>query len=397
MSQASSFRTVILGAGAVGSAAAYHLARRGEPVVLIDQFAPGHARGSSHGAARIIRHSYADVRYARLMPAAFRAWRELEADAGDSLYLRTGGVSFGPPGVAYTAQVAGSLRELGVAHRRMDGGEWCRSHRGFSIPADYNVVFEPDAGLVAADRAVKAMTALASQPLSSRRSHPATMLLRDYPIRRIDLQADQPTLISDRGVVTAECLIVAAGAWVGKLLPGLAATLLPTHQQVFYFQPLDAPAFLPGRFPVFIFLGEGPENAFYGMPRYLDTGVKVARHGGPPVDPDSVDRAVDPASRERVRTFLRGHIPALGEAPIEREEVCLYTTAPGDDFVVGALPGRPKVIVASPCSGHGFKFAPLVGRVLADLAITGSTDVDISAWRTPGDVMNAEVTSCRHH
>src|SRR2546423_5148648 len=114
-------RHVVLGAGAMGTAAAYHLARRGEPVTLVEQFALGHNRGSSHGAARIARHSYADVRYARLMPEAFRAWRQVEADAGQNLYLRTGGVSFSPPGVDYVEQVAASLEEVGVPYRRMTG------------------------------------------------------------------------------------------------------------------------------------------------------------------------------------------------------------------------------------------------------------------------------------
>src|SRR6266436_205209 len=109
-------RNVVLGAGAMGSAAAYHLARRGEPVLLVEQFALGHDRGSSHGAARIIRHSYPDPRYARLMPEAFRVWRELEADAGESVYIRSGGVSFSPPGVDYVAKVAASLEELGVPY-----------------------------------------------------------------------------------------------------------------------------------------------------------------------------------------------------------------------------------------------------------------------------------------
>src|SRR3974390_3345081 len=115
---------VIVGAGAMGSAAAYHLARRGEPVVLFEQFALGHDRGSSHGAARITRHSYADRAYALLMPAAFRAWKELEADAGQTVFLRTGGVSFAPPGVDYSAQVAANLRELGIPHWRGSGKAW---------------------------------------------------------------------------------------------------------------------------------------------------------------------------------------------------------------------------------------------------------------------------------
>ncbi len=152
---------VIIGAGAMGSAAAYHLARRGEPVVLIEQFALGHDRGSSHGAARITRHSYADPRYARLMPAAFRAWRELEADAGEALYIRTGGVSFSPPEVDYAAQVAANLEELGVPHWRGSGRAWNQRHPVFALPDRYDVVFEPDAGMLRAARAVALQVELA--------------------------------------------------------------------------------------------------------------------------------------------------------------------------------------------------------------------------------------------
>src|SRR5271156_1149782 len=145
---------VIIGAGAMGSAAAYHLARRGEPAVLIEQFAVLHDKGSSHGAARITRHSYAAPAYARLMPAAFRAWRELEADAGEALYIRTGGGSFSPAAVDYAACVAANLSELGVAHWHASGRAWNQRHPAFGLPADYDVVFEPDAGMLRALRAV---------------------------------------------------------------------------------------------------------------------------------------------------------------------------------------------------------------------------------------------------
>src|SRR3954470_14590337 len=156
-------RHVVLGAGAMGSAAAYHLARRGEPVLLVEQFRVGHDRGSSHGAARITRHSYADPRYARLMPEAFRCWRELEADAAQTLYVRTGGVSFCPGHVDYVARVCASLESIGVPHRRLTGAHLRRSLPIFAIPAAYDVVFEPDAGLLAASRIVAIQVELARQ------------------------------------------------------------------------------------------------------------------------------------------------------------------------------------------------------------------------------------------
>jgi sarcosine oxidase len=369
-------RHVIIGAGAMGSAAAYHLARRGEPVLLIEQFTLGHDRGSSHGAARITRHSYADPAYARLMPAAFQAWRALEADAGQPLYVRTGGVSFSSEGVDYVAQVAANLEEMHVPHRRMTGAEWNRANPAFALPVDHDVVFEPDAGMLAAARAVALQVALARAHGGSR-----TQVLADTPARRIDLDGPRPVIVTDEHKIVADRLIVAAGGWIKHLLPAIAERLEVTRQQVLYFRPIDPAPFEIGRFPVFIFKGAGDLEAFYGMPMFQGLGVKVARHGGPVTDPDVEDRTVDEEYRSLVRGFLRDHMPALATAPIDHTEVCLYTVAPDYRFLVDLLPGREDVLVASPCSGHGFKFSCLVGRVLADLATRGETEVGIEPWR----------------
>ena len=371
-------RQVVLGAGSMGAAAAYHLARRGRPALLVEQFAPGHARGSSHGSARIARHSYPDVRYARLMVEAFAAWRGLEADAGQNLFVRTGGLTYGPPGVRFPAEVAAALAAVGVPHRLMSGRELRRALPTFAAPdADGEAVFEPDAGLVAASRAVAAQVELARDLGGD-----DARVLENCPIRRIDLEADRPTLVGDGLRITCERLIVAAGAWTGRLIPGLAATLQPTRQRVAYFRPPDPATFAIGRFPFFIHAaGEAPGDILYGLPDYLGTGVKMGKHVGPAVDPDAVDPVVDDAYVVELRTFLRRHLPALADAPVASTEVCLYTNTPDDHFRLGPLPGRPDVVVASPCSGHGFKFSCLIGRVLADLALDGRTDVAIDHWR----------------
>jgi sarcosine oxidase len=369
-------RNVVLGAGAMGSAAAYHLARRGEPVLLVEQFALGHDRGSSHGAARITRHSYADPHYARLMPEAFRAWRVLEADAGENLYLRTGGVSFCPTGVDYVARVAASLAAIDVPHRRMSGRELRRAYPVFQVPDDADVVFEPDAGMLAAARAVALEVALARALGGDQ-----TQVLERCPIRQIDLDATWPTLVTDAQRIEAERLIVTAGAWTGRLFPRYAPLLLPTRQKVLYVRPAEASAFEPGRFPVFIFKGVAEDDAYYGMPAFLGMGVKAARHGGPETDPDVEERVVGEDDRASVRRFLRDYLPALAEAPIAAAETCLYTVAPDEHFRLDLLPGRRDVIVASPCSGHGFKFSCLIGQILADLALQGQTAIDITRWR----------------
>jgi sarcosine oxidase len=367
---------VIIGAGAVGSAAAYHLARRGDPVMLLEQFALLHDRGSSHGAARITRHSYADPAYARLMPAAFRAWKELEADAGEALYIRTGGVSFSPASVDYAARVATNLGELGVPHWHASGRAWNQRYPAFGLPADYDVVFEPDAGMLRAARAVAVEIELA-------RFHgrDQTRVIEQSPVRHIDLEGEKPVVITESAAIVADRVIVAAGGWVKRLLPLLSVPLAVTHQQVLYVKPAGSFPFGIGRFPVFIFKGAGPDDAFYGMPEFQNLGVKVARHGGPPCDPDREDRIIGAEYKSTVKRFLRDHIPALADAPIDFTEVCLYTVAPDDQFQVDFLPGRSDVIVASPCSGHGFKFSCLVGRVLADLATDGTTELAIDVWR----------------
>jgi sarcosine oxidase len=366
---------LILGAGAMGSAAAYQLAKRGETVTLLEQFAVGHDRGSSHGSARITRHSYADLFYARLMPEAFRAWRQLEADAGENFYLRTGGVSFGPPDGDYVAQVAESLQAIGVPFRRMSGRQLNRAFPAFQARDDSDVVFEPDAGILAAGRIVRAQVALAKELGGDR-----TTLVENCRVSRIDLEGDRPAVITNEGVFTAERLIVTAGAWTPTLVPDWPVVLTPTRQQVLYFRPADPTLFQPGRFPVFIYKGVEDIDAFYGMPEYDGCGVKAARHHGPATDPDRPDTVVGEAYQGLIRDFLAGCLPALAVAPIERTEVCLYTVAPEEKFQIGSPAGRSDIVVASPCSGHGFKFAALIGRVLADLALQGATDVEIDTW-----------------
>src|SRR4051794_38030736 len=218
-------RNVILGAGAMGSAAAYHLARRGEPVLLVEQFALGHDRGSSHGTARITRHSYADPHYARLMPEAFAAWRTLEADAGQNLYLRTGGISLCPPGVDYVARVEANLSAIDVPHRRMSGRALRDAYPAFAVPDDTDALFEPDAGMLAAARCLIVELALARALGGDR-----TRVLEHCPVRRIDLDAERPTLVTDSGSIEADRLIVTAGAWTRQLFPGLSDPLRPTRQ-----------------------------------------------------------------------------------------------------------------------------------------------------------------------
>ncbi len=289
-------KNLVLGAGAMGSAAAYHLARRGEPVVLVEQFALGHDRGSSHGSARITRHSYADPVYARLMLDAFRAWRELEADAGQPLYIRTGGVSICPESADYVGRVAGSLASIDVPHRRMTGREWNRGFAGLRAGRDGR------RGLRARRRDAPGRNGRSPSRWTwpGDRGGESTEVLEGVPVRRIDLDGDRPTLILDDQQIAADRLIVTAGAWTGRLLPALAVPLRPTRQQVLYFRPVDPERFAIGRFPVFIYKGATEHGRLLRDARVPGAG----REGGPARRPRVRPRPGRPDDRGRV--YRRG-------------------------------------------------------------------------------------------
>ena len=373
MAQLVSKPYLIIGAGAMGSAAAYHLTRKGFPIVLLEQFELGHNRGSSHGAARIIRHSYSDPYYAHLMVDAFRAWRALEADSCQSITIKTGGVSFCPREVDYVARVAAGLAAVGVEHRRLAGSEFSRLVPQFRLPADFDVVYEPDAGVINAAVAIRAQMELA-------RSRGAE-IRANCPVRSIQPEGDHVIVTTDDLIYKVDRVILTLGAWTGALRPKLASLLKPTRQRVLYYQPTVLTNWSIGRFPVFISMGATPDDAHYGMPADLGMGVKVAQHWGPEVDPDNVDRLVEDDYRRQLRRFLTNFVPELAESPVERAEVCLYTVTRDEDFRVDFDPDSPNIIVASPCSGHGFKFSCLIGEILADLAILGTTWVDIARWK----------------
>ena len=259
----------------------------------------------------------------------------------------------------------------------MTGPEWNRANPAFRVPASTDVVFEPDAGMLAAARGglqVELAQAMGGE-------HTEVML--STPVRRLDLDGTRAVVVTDTLEIVADRLIVTAGAWVKQLLPLLPVPLQVTRQRVVYFRPTEAAPFRIGRFPVFIFMGEDPGYAFYGMPGLEGLGVKVARHYGPEANPDEVDRTVPDDYRGIVLGFLRDHIPALAAAPIDLTETCLYTVAPDDHFVVDFVTGRTDVIVASPCSGHGFKFSCLIGKVLAELATLGASENRIPEWSLP--------------
>ena len=367
------YDVAVIGLGAMGGAALLNLARRGVHVLGIEQFEPGHVRGSSHGETRIIRIGYFEhPSYVPLLWRTYELWRELEAECGRPLVHITGIAEIGPPDGDVVAGTLRASREHGLPHEVLDAKEVMRRFPAFRIPDHYAGVVQPDGGFLDVEPSVEAMIALAKAAGAQVRTGKA--------VRAIKPAANSVQIETDRGTVEAGAAIIAAGAWVSKLLPGLPAKLRVTRQVQAWFQPNNASAFEAGRFPVFLL--ESRHGVHYGFPPQGGAGVKIAKHhhADETADPDTVNRAISATDETLIRAAIADHIPAADGRMIAAK-TCLYAVTPDHDFIIDTLPGAANVIVASPCSGHGFKFAPVVGEILGDLATEGATRHDISRFR----------------
>jgi sarcosine oxidase len=341
--------TVVVGGGAMGAATAWWLAREGREVVLLERFEPGHTRGSSHGASRIFRFAYTFPRYVRMAMLALPLWREVEAETGVALLETTGGIDHGDD--LAMQSIAEALDNQGAAFEFLTAAAATERWPGMRFGGD--VLFQPDAGRCNADATVSAL-------LTSAARHGGDVRF-EQGVESIALVHDDVALRTTTGEeFRAGVAVVAAGAWVGKLLDGLVPLppLEVTQQQIFHFPPLDEhapwPSFIHHRQP-YIYGLETPGE-----------GVKVAEHHeGPPVDPDTRSFEIDDAGAARIREYSGTWLPGLGEQAVT-STTCLYTTTPTQDFHITR---DGPLVVVSACSGHGFKFTPLIGRMAAELAM----------------------------
>jgi sarcosine oxidase len=362
---------VVVGLGIMGSAALRALAGRGLRVVGIERFAPGHDRGSSHGATRIIRLGYFEhPSYVPLLRRAYTLWRELEGDSKQRLMHITGIVEIGPPGGIVVAGTLAASREHDLVHEVLDARDAMHRFPAFHLPADYVAVVQPDGGYLLAEPAMDALIALAQTAGAEIRT--------GETVRTIEPRGDGVRVTTERGVIDAGSAIVTAGPWVRTLLPDFPALLRVTRQVLGWFEPLQRATF--ANFPVYLI--ESRHGIHYGFPPDADGLVKVAKHhhDDETVDPESYDRTVSAADESLIRAALAEHLPAAN-GRLAAAKTCLYTMTPDGDFVLDRVPDAPQIVVASPCSGHGFKFAPVIGEILVDLVTEGKTRHDISRFR----------------
>ncbi len=364
---------IILGLGAMGSAAACHLARRGQRVLGLDRFTPPHTLGSSHGQTRIIREAYFEhPLYVPLIQRAYELWRELDRAKGRTLFRQTGGLLLGRPDSEIVTGALRSARQHRLKHEVLSRFRIVSRYPGFRPDGDMVAVWEPRAGFLFPEACIETHLELARQ-------HGAELRF-DEPALRWEPDGSGVRVVTDRGTYSAGQLLVTAGAWAKGLLPGLSLPLTVERQVLFWFAPVDLPAlFWPDRCPIYIW-EPAPGTHFYGFPD-AGTGVKVAlHHQGETATPDAVRREVGPEEVTKMRGLLDRYMP-LANGPLRDTAVCLYTNTPDHHFLIDCHPAHPQVLIASPCSGHGFKFSSVLGEVLADLLITGKTKFDLSLFR----------------
>ena len=369
------YDAIVIGAGGMGSATAYHLAKSGADVLVLEQFQRGHTRGSSHGATRIIRFFYDKPFYTELMKTAYAEWRDLESVSGKPLLFITGSVGIGAKGNPYGRAARQSLDAAGVESEWWDATQLAERFPQFRSTEGMEILWQKDTGFLRAAECVSTHLQLAEK-------HGATVR-EESPVTDIDWQADVPTVHTENDLFQGRKVVITAGAWTGKLLAELNLPLTVTKQQVCYYQPTDSKRFEPDRFPVFT--ESTPDGEFiYGIPVFgsfkTGGGLKIARHGrGQIISPDTRERTPDTDYIAHIDTYVQERLPELGKAV--HVEVCLYTETPDEDFIIDAHPHCSDVLIAAGFSGHGFKFCALVGRILSELVRNGETGFDIHPFR----------------
>jgi sarcosine oxidase len=354
---------IVAGLGAHGSSAAYRLAARGASVLGFDRFARGHTLGSSGGLSRIIRLSYYEhPDYVPLLRRAWTLWRDLERESGEALLTETGGLYAGDPNGELVAGALESARRHRLEHEVLDTAALRARYPLFDWLDGWQGVFERQAGWLAPERCIEAHLRLAEKG--------GATLRFDEPIEDWESTPDGVRVTTATGTFDAKQLVIAAGAWASQLAPSLASELSVERNVLFWFEPrAEREAF--ARLPIYIV--DDIDRIFYGFPYIDGQGVKVAGlHFGDKADPDTVDRTASPSDEERVRTWLRRRVP-LANGERRDAKVCMYTNTPDANFVIDRLAADPNVLVASACSGHGFKFSSVIGEILADLVLDGRT------------------------
>lgn len=365
----SNYDVIVIGVGSMGSAACYQLAARGYKVLGLEQFdSIPHNNGSHAGQSRIIRKAYFEhPDYVPLLQRAYDNWKQLETTTGEQVYFKTGLVYHGPA----NHPVIKGVKEAAALHSLVL--EQGNNYSQFKLPGGFETVFEPDAGFLRPEKAISILKAEALKYGAAVHTGEKVMeWRRENGVIKVS---------SDKAAYFAKKLIITAGAWAGKMIPGLNSPLKITRQVVVWMKPENEKEFMPENFPCWLIADEKREGALYGFP-FLPKekfgepeGLKFAWHfAADETDPDNVNRNISAKETDDLRNWIAEYIPAVQNATISAARTCLYENSADENFIIDHLPGYDgDVTIACGFSGHGFKFVSVVGEILADLASNGKT------------------------
>lgn len=366
---------IVIGTGGIGSAAVYHLAARGARVLGIDRYPIAHDKGSSHGDTRVIRLVYFEhPDYVPLLKRAFTLWEELDDQTDIPLFHKTGILQAGPP----EGEVVRGLLAAAGAHslpmEQLSADDVSARFPGFRVDAGDAAIYDPNGGVLRVEDCIRTHISLAEKLGATLATGEA---VQDWMV-----QDDNAVVVTDRGRYTANKLVMAPGAWAPELLPSLAPYLHLRRKSLFWFETRSDDYGIDTGSPVFLF--EKRKHTFYGFPVMDNKGIKVSDHAGgqPLASPADLDRDLDPDELAAASRMLRENLPLAGER-LKHHTTCMYTMTPDGHFMVGHYPGSSNVSLVAGLSGHGFKFASVLGEIMAELALDGTTDQPID-FLSPG-------------
>ncbi len=367
------YDAIVIGVGAMGSATVYELAKRGLRVLGLEKFDIPGDQGSSHGINRIIRLAYyEDPSYVPLMRRAYELWHEIESRAGENLLYTTGSIDTDTEdGEVFTGSLK-SCQIHDIPHEVLTAAETNERFPGYRLPEGHLSLLQPDGGFLLAERSIVSYANIASEL-------GAEIHARESVEGWEETGSGSVRVTTDRGEYEAGSLVVTAGAWSEKLLPGLSGLAVPERQALAWLQPETPADFAPERFPVFNALFE--EGRYYGFPVFGIPGFKIGRyhHLDEQTDADEVDRSVHAEDEAILRAAVKRYFP-LANGPVMSMKTCMFTNSPDEHFIIGSPPGLPQVSFAAGFSGHGFKFASVIGEIMADLTVDRKTQHDISLF-----------------
>jgi len=367
------FDAIIIGVGGMGSATAYHLAKRGWKVLGLEKYDIPHEMGSSHGYSRMIRYTLQEnPTYVPLVRRAYELWHELEDAAGETLVVTTGSVRSGPPDGPFFQNALEACNVHNIPYEILTASELNARFPGYRFPDEISSIYQADGGFLLPEQCIVHHVRAAEE--AGAEIHSLETVVDWEP------KGDGVEVRTDRDTYTANKLVVTAGAWAGKLVPALSELAVPERQVLGWFEPERPELFRPETFPVFGVWTE--EGRYYGFPSYSVPGFKIGRshHLLQKIDPDDMDRDVHAEDEAILRLAVSRYFP-LAAGRLLDKKTCIYTNTPDEHFMIGVLPDQPQVSVAAGFSGHGFKFASVIGEIMADLAQKGETSHDIGLFR----------------